>query len=75
MLQGFSDRLLEELEGNAVIPDRLVSNCPFGFIPDQVLGNVNRGDCVLFLGADLLLDYRGALLLRHEPAPAPHSAM
>ncbi len=31
-----------------------------GLIPDQLLSNIKRGDCVLFLGADLPLDYSGA---------------
>lgn len=31
-------------------------------IPDDLLANIKKGDCVLFLGADLPLDYPGTLL-------------
>jgi len=43
---------------------------PAGPIPDQLLGEINKGDCVLFLGADLPLDYPGAPLSRPELAAA-----
>ena len=31
-----------------------------GLIPDDLLSNIKKGDCVLFLGADLPLSYPGA---------------
>ncbi len=43
---------------------------PAGFIPDQLLDNIKKGDCVLFLGADLPLSYKGAPLSRPELAQA-----
>lgn len=39
---------------------------PLGLIPDQLLTNIKKGDCVLFLGADLPLGYEGAPLSRLE---------
>ncbi len=39
-----------------------------GLIPDQLLSNIKKGDCVLFLGADLPLGYEGAPLSRPELA-------
>ncbi len=41
-----------------------------GLIPDQLLSNIKKGDCVLFLGADLPLGYEGAPLSRPELAAA-----
>ncbi len=41
-----------------------------GLIPDRLLANVKKGDCVLFLGADLPLDYDGAPPSRPELAVA-----
>ncbi len=41
-----------------------------GLIPDQLLNNIKKGDCVLFLGADLPLGYEGAPLSRPELAAA-----
>ena len=41
-----------------------------GLIPDQLLSNIKKGDCVLFLGADLPLGYPGAPLSRPELAAA-----
>ena len=41
-----------------------------GLIPDQLLNNIKKGDCVLFLGADLPLGYAGAPLSRPELAQA-----
>lgn len=41
-----------------------------GLIPDQLLANLKKGDCVLFLGADLPLGYAGAPLSRPELAAA-----
>ncbi len=43
---------------------------PTGLIPDQLLSNIRKGDCVLFLGADLPLGYAGAPLSRPELAAA-----
>ncbi|MCX6029942.1 MAG: SUMF1/EgtB/PvdO family nonheme iron enzyme [Chloroflexi bacterium] len=43
---------------------------PAGLIPDQLLSNIKKGDCVLFLGADLPLGYAGAPLSRPELAAA-----
>jgi hypothetical protein len=43
-----------------------------GLIPDQLLTNIQRGDCVLFLGADRPLGYPGAPLIR--PAAGPGGA-
>ncbi len=43
---------------------------PPGLIPDQLLSNIKKGDCVLFLGADLPLGYDGAPLSRPELAAA-----
>ncbi len=39
-----------------------------GLIPDELLSNVKKGDCVLFLGADLPLGYEGAPPSRPELA-------
>jgi hypothetical protein len=41
-----------------------------GLIPDQLLNNIKKGDCVLFLGADLPLGHEGAPLSRPELAAA-----
>ena len=41
-----------------------------GLIPDQPLSNIQKGACVLFLGADLSLSYEGAPLSRPELAAA-----
>ncbi len=41
-----------------------------GLIPDQLLSNIKKGDCVLFLGADLPLGYEGAPPSRPELAQA-----
>ncbi len=41
-----------------------------GLIPDQLLSNIQKGDCVLFLGADLPLGYEGAPLSQPELAAA-----
>lgn len=41
-----------------------------GLIPDQLLSNIKKGNCVLFLGADLPLGYEGAPLSRPELAAA-----
>lgn len=41
-----------------------------GLIPDRLLANIKKGDCVLFLGADLPLGYPGAPLSRPELAAA-----
>lgn len=43
---------------------------PTGLIPDQLLSNIKKGDCVLFLGADLQLGCPGAPLSRPELAAA-----
>jgi len=43
---------------------------PSGLIPDQLLHNIKKGDCVLFLGADLPLGCEGAPLSRPELAAA-----
>ena len=43
---------------------------PAGLIPDQLLSNIKKGDCVLFLGADLPLGYAGAPVSRPELAAA-----
>jgi hypothetical protein len=43
---------------------------PVGLIPDRLLANVKKGDCVLFLGADLPLNYSGAPPSRPELAVA-----
>ena len=43
---------------------------PAGLIPDRLLANIKKGDCVLFLGADLPLGYPGAPLSRPELAAA-----
>ena len=50
-----------------------------GLIPDELLSNINEGDCVLFLGADLPLGYsRSAPPCRAElaacKAPVCHDA-
>ncbi len=39
-----------------------------GLIPEQLLNHIKKGDCVLFLGADLPLNYKGASLSRPELA-------
>ena len=41
-----------------------------GLIPDDLLSNIKKGDCVLFLGADLPLSYPGAPPSRPELAAA-----
>ncbi len=41
-----------------------------GLIPDELLANVKKGDCVLFLGADLALGYEGAPPARPKLAQA-----
>ena len=41
-----------------------------GLIPDPLLDELKRGDCVLFLGADLPLGYPCAPLSRPELAAA-----
>ena len=42
-----------------------------GLIPDELLSNINEGNCVLFLGADLpLVHPRSAPPCRAELAPA-----
>jgi hypothetical protein len=41
-----------------------------GLIPDDLLSNIKKGDCVLFLGADLPLGYPGAPASRPELAAA-----
>lgn len=43
-------------------------NTPPGLIPDKLLTNIKKGDCVLFLGADLPLNYPSAPLSRPELA-------
>jgi len=43
---------------------------PTGLIPDDLLSNIKKGDCVLFLGADLPLGYSGAPPSRPELAAA-----
>ncbi len=41
-----------------------------GLIPNQLLSIIEKGDCVLFLGADLPLGYKSAPLSRPELAAA-----
>jgi hypothetical protein len=45
------------------MPDHLKT---LGLIPDQLLNNIKRGDTVLFLGADVPLNYADAPLSRPE---------
>jgi hypothetical protein len=47
-----------------------VSSQPSGLIPDQLLNNIKKGDCVLFLSAALPLGYANAPLSRTELAQA-----
>ena len=43
---------------------------PTDLIPDDLLSNIKKGDCVLFLGADLPLGYPAAPPSRPELAVA-----
>lgn len=46
------------------MPQQIIAD----IIPKQLLANLKKGDCVLFLGADLPLGYEGAPLSRPELA-------